>query len=326
MDTATRLLTRELAAKLIGTAVLAPSSHNTQPWIFRVRSRSIELLADRTRALPANDPDDRELTISCGCALFNLRVAAAHAGLATTVLPPPVDPPDPDCLAVLELVPNNPPEADLVPLFDPLSSRRTYRRTFSDRPVAAEASRALVDAAGREGAWLKILDGRALRQQVAELVAEGDEMQWANPTWRRELAVWMHPRRRGDGFGLPGLAVPMAQAVIRTFDMGYGIAARDIQLADASPALAVLGTAGDSLADWIAAGQALQRLLLTARLHDMQASYLNQPIQVAWLRPRLLQLTGHPGFAQLLLRMGYPDAEVAAAPRRPLDEVTEFAE
>ena len=35
---------------------------------------TVELLADRTRALPVNDPQDRELTISCGCALFNLRV------------------------------------------------------------------------------------------------------------------------------------------------------------------------------------------------------------------------------------------------------------
>lgn len=325
MDKATDLLTHELAAQLIGTAVLAPSSHNTQPWVFRVRKRSIDLLADRTRALPANDPDDRELTISCACALFNLRVAAAHAGLAAT-LHAPAGSADPDCLAVLELAPDIPPEADLSPLFGAVTSRRTYRRTFSDRPVAAEASLALVEAARREGAWLTILDGGALRQQVAELVAEGDEVQWVNPTWRRELAAWMHPRRRGDGFGLPGLAAPMAQAVIRTFDMGHGIAARDIQLADASPALAVLGTAGDALADWMAAGQALQRLLLTARLHGMQASYLNQPVQVAWLRPRLQQLTRRPGFAQLLLRIGYPDTEVAATPRRPLDQVIEFAD
>ena len=58
---------------LVQAATLAPSSHNTQPWLFRLEGQVIELLADRTRALPVNDPDDRELTISCGCALFNLR-------------------------------------------------------------------------------------------------------------------------------------------------------------------------------------------------------------------------------------------------------------
>ena len=63
--------------RLLEAAVQAPSSHNTQPWLFRVEDGAVHLLADRTRALPVNDPDDRELTISCGCALLNLRVAAA---------------------------------------------------------------------------------------------------------------------------------------------------------------------------------------------------------------------------------------------------------
>ncbi|WP_205208599.1 hypothetical protein [Arenimonas caeni] len=66
---------------LIARAVLAPSSHNTQPWLFRPGEGHVELLADRTRALPVNDPDDRELVISCGAALLTLRAAAAGAGL-----------------------------------------------------------------------------------------------------------------------------------------------------------------------------------------------------------------------------------------------------
>jgi len=314
-----------MATTLIGAAVRAPSSHNTQPWVFRVRGSCIDLLADRTRALPVNDPDDRELTISCACALFNLRVAAAHAQLACTRKAAP-DPADPDCLATLELAPATAPDTPLATLFDAVALRRTYRRTFADRPIAPGVVDALAQAATREGAWLHFLDSNARRQQAAELVAEGDEDQWADPAWRRELAAWMHPRRRGDGLALPGLTLPIAQAVVRTFDMGYGVAARDIQLADASPVLAVLGTPGDTRADWIAAGQALQRLLLTATLHGLQASYLNQPIQMASLRTQLRQVTGRTGFAQLLLRLGYAEGEVPATPRRPLQEVIEIGE
>ena len=59
-------------------AILAPSSHNTQPWRFVSGGRELLICADRRRSLPNIDPFDRELIISCGAALFNLRVALAH--------------------------------------------------------------------------------------------------------------------------------------------------------------------------------------------------------------------------------------------------------
>ena len=61
-------------------AVLAPSSHNTQPWLFRVVDDTAELYADRNRALRVVDPDDRELVISCGAALHHLRTAVRYFG------------------------------------------------------------------------------------------------------------------------------------------------------------------------------------------------------------------------------------------------------
>jgi hypothetical protein len=199
--------------------------------------------------------------------------------------------------------------------------RRTYRRRFAATAVDLQVVHALVDAASCEGAEFTVLDSDDQRQRSAALVAEGDAAQWANPSWRRELAAWMHPRRQGDGLTVPALAVPVAQLVVRSFDMGRGVAAKDRQLADESPLLGVLSTAGDEPRDWLAAGQALQHLLLVGVRHGLQASYLNQPVQVAALRPALQQLTGRPGFAQLLLRMGVADEVLPASPRRPQTDI-----
>jgi nitroreductase len=66
-------------------AILAPSSHNTQPWLFNIDVNAIELYADRTRALPVVDPEDRELTISCGAALLHLLLAIRHFGYSCRV-------------------------------------------------------------------------------------------------------------------------------------------------------------------------------------------------------------------------------------------------
>ena len=68
-------------------AVLAPSSHNSQPWHFVLQDDSVLVCADRTRALPVVDPFDRELVISCGAALFNLRVALNHFDCGCAVRP-----------------------------------------------------------------------------------------------------------------------------------------------------------------------------------------------------------------------------------------------
>ncbi|HEX8385847.1 MAG TPA: nitroreductase family protein, partial [Rubricoccaceae bacterium] len=59
---------------LVRYAVLAPSARNTQPWRFHVAGNTLELWADRTRGLPVVDPAGRELTISCGAALYHLRL------------------------------------------------------------------------------------------------------------------------------------------------------------------------------------------------------------------------------------------------------------
>lgn len=304
---------------LVLAASLAPSSHNTQPWLLRVDGHVVDVLADRTRALPVNDPHDRELTISCGCALFNLRVAAAAVGLEARVDVLP-DAADADHLARVHLSSAvvTQPDGELQ---SALTERRTYRRRFAATAVGPETVLVLADAVTREGAVLNVLETDDQRLRAAALVAAGDEALWANPSWRRELAAWMHPRRRGDGLTLPALAVPVAQLVVRSFDMGHGVAAKDRHLADGSPLLAVLSTAGDEARDWLAAGQALQRLLLVGVQRGLQASYLNQPVQVSALRPAVQQLTGRPGFAQLLLRMGVPADTLPAAPRRPMTDI-----
>jgi nitroreductase len=303
---------------LIHKAVRAPSSHNTQPWLFHVSESTISLYADRTRALPVNDSDDRELTISCGCALMNLRVAAAAEGLDVRIEALPVSD-EPDLLARLSFstTPGAPvPEASLASFIE---QRRTYRKRFLPRKVDTEALNLLIDSAEREGAWWRPLTTDSARHRAAELVAEGDAAQWANPTWRRELAVWMHPRRRGDGLTVPTRAAPVARLVVRTFDMGGGVGAKDRELAEESPLLAVLGTDGDQPRDWLLAGQALERVLLVACQNGLQASYLNQPIQVASLRSKLQDLVG-AGFPQILLRLGYPAEEIPASPRRAVED------
>lgn len=315
---------QEQARQMIGRAVLAPSSHNTQPWLFRISEPDIDLYADRLRALPVNDPEGRELAISCGCALMNLRVAAASSGFGVNVQLLP-EPAEPDLLARVSFVEQSEASFEEAQLAEFIERRRTYRKSFLPREVSDSVVGQFIEAAKREGALLRQLSTEGDRQQAAALVAAGDAAQWVNPNWRRELAAWMRPRRQGDGLTTSALAAPVVRFVVRSFNMGGGIGAEDRELAETSPLLVVLSTDGDQLRDWLLAGQALQRILLIACQHGLQAAFLNQPIQVASLRARLQRLAGD-GFPQILLSVGYPNEEIRPTPRRALDEVIVPAE
>jgi nitroreductase len=311
---------------LLAYAVLAPSGHNTQPWRFRLRGAALDLLADRSRALPVVDPDDRELTISCGAALANLRCAAAALGerLAVAILP---DAASPDLLATIRTLGPCPPQVRLARLLRAMTARRTSRHVFAPDPVPEPLRDEAIAAAEQAGeVRLHWLDGAADRHAAALLVAEGDRIQMADPRFRAELAGWIRSRHSGRrdglsmaGFGLPDLLSGVAAAILRRFDLGEGQAARDAALADGAPVLALLATPGDTPRDWMAAGEALERLLLAITAGGLTASYLNQPVEVPALRPRLAAAAG-AATPQILLRIGRGPKPPPSA-RRPLEAV-----
>jgi nitroreductase len=312
---------------LLNYAVLAPSGHNTQPWLFEVRDATVELYADRTRGLAVVDPEDRALVISCGAALFYLRVAMSHFGYEgeVEVLS---DPDDPDLLARVRLGPDHPETEEERMLFQAIPKRRSNRRPFEAREVPGRLLSTLQGAAWEEGAWLHLIEDEDAKHAVAELIAEGDRIQLADKSFRRELASWVHPNRTRSHDGIPGYAFGFGDLMslagpfaIRTFDTGKGQAAKDRQLAEGSPVLAILGTGGDAPPEWLAAGQALARVLVRARAEGVWASFLNQPIEVPELRPRLRDAIGVEGYPQLLFRLGY-GPEVRPTPRRHVEEIS----
>lgn len=302
---------------MLNYAVLATSNYNTQPWLFRIAGDTVELYADRTRGLPVIDPDDRGLTLACGAALYHLRVAMRHFGYSPVVELLP-DERNRDLLARVKMGERAEPTEEIEQLFTAIPERRLNRQPFEDRPVPDDLLEELRQTAAEEGAWLHLVTDKRAQRALAELIAEGDRIQWANSRFRRELASWIHPARRRDG--LAEYALGMGALVIRTFDLGEGQAARDRELANGSPVLAVLGTRGDNVRDWLIGGQAAGRVLLHAQAAGVSASYLNQPVEVEELRPRLRETIGRTGYPQLVLRLGYGPS-IDPAPRRSLSEV-----
>jgi nitroreductase len=307
-------------------AILAPSSHNTQPWRFIINGDELLVCADRIRSLANIDPFDRELIISCGAALFNLRVALAYFQVPVGITTFPQSS-DPDIVARVVFPASGPMLKDLAELFNAISNRTTNRDPFSGDNVPAAIVERLKSAAASEGVDVAFAQELAQRERLATLIAKADRRQFDDPRFRRELASWIHPSRRNDGMpaASQGLrvtdaATPIVAMAIRTFDLGNGVGAAHEELARGSPLLVALSTPMDNNEGWLTAGLGLQRLLLVATNEGYSTSYLNQPIEVADLRTELTKELSIDGYPQLLLRVGR-GRPVSHSPRRPISDV-----
>ena len=346
---------REKLQFLVNYAVLAPSKCNAQPWLFEICGDSLDLICDRHWAFREVDPAGRELIMSCGAALLNLMVAAAHFGYGTRVQTFPW-PGVKYLLARVRLAVLTPGEErtstapgtlgagggtgpaqsplggvlDREELFVAMQRRCTSRRHFERRMPAAETLAGFAQAMTPCQAWLHWLDHQSTRRKVVELVGRGDREQMANKPLRSELARWLQRPHAAPCEGYPasrfGLHGPMqwlAPGVglgLRALDLGHLVAYRDRRLAQEGPVLGVLGTAQDTPGDWLAAGQALELLWLLATAAGLSISVFSQPTEMPHLRAELTRIIGTSGSPQVLFRLGY-GARDEHTPRRPTTEV-----
>ena len=317
-------LSPDEVADLLATAGRAPSLHNSQPWRFLVRPKVIELWADPERRLPAADPTGREHRVACGAALFNLRLAL-HGRDIRPLVTLHADGDHPDLLASVRFGGRRPPTPAQQQLLAAVPQRHTNRLPFTDNPVTPGERAALGKAAIEEGAWLHMVVDQRERSGLARLAAEAHTSQQADPAYRAELAEWTAVAEdRDDGVpARPGDYRPAAQErwVKRDFTGGQGRSTATTAIPfEREPAIAVLTSYAFGPSADVIAGQATQRVLLTATAEGLTASFLSQLIEVERAREELRRLIGGQRGPQVVLRIGrgWP---VSATPRRAVDDL-----
>lgn len=314
---------------VVELAGLAPSVHNSQPWRFAWDGEALDLREDPRRGLQVVDPSGRERVLSCGAALLNARLALAELGRATTVQLLP-DGDDGEVLA--RLVPGEEVEVDAHDheLAAAAVRRATDRDPYDQRPVPEDVLAALRAAAVQEGGWLHAVPTGPGEVDLDVLLARADAAQTADPGYLTELESW---RTESGDLGVPTAALPTVPASqrgsslsLRDFDAGRGGAAAgetDAAPVPEHPTVLVLGTDEDTRRDWLAAGAALQRVLLVGTVHGIAAQPITSVLEVPVLRERLRSSLGLLGHPQMVLRAGY-GTHGPVTHRLPVDEVLEL--
>ena len=306
-------------------AIAAPSVHNSQPWRFRLHPDRIDVFWDADRALRAIDPHGREGLISVGAAVLNLRVAILAAGRIPHLRLLP-DANTQTLAATIMLGRPHRPDMTVKALASAIAYRRTNRRPFRDIGVREEIISQLVMAAQVEGASLTALTDPVERQAFLELIRVANEWQGEDPRYRDELAGWTATEpARGDGIPVAsfGPSDRSGSGPMRDFGLDHPDAPRRNARFESAPTVVMLCTSGDTPADWLRAGQAMERVLLTATVRGVANTPMTSPTEI----PELRSLLCDPSRAvpQVLLRLGYGNP-CPATPRRPLADVVEMAD
>ena len=291
--------------------------HNTQPWRFRLQpaSQQIELYADPARMLRYSDPHGRAVHLACGAALLNLRLAIMMNGREPRVRLLP-DPEQPLLLATVQLGGVYRPVGADRDLHAAIAARHTNRKPFSNRRLPPGVLAELAAAARLEGAVLHF-PGEEEAHRLQHLVADAERELLAEPGYRAELARWVGGERGRDG--VPEAALGPRDPARATPVRDFGTPATDYAWFEENPQFAVLSTATSTPLGWLRAGQAMQRVLLTATVHGIATCPLTQPLETAdaWQVRDPHSASEEP---QMILRLGY-GLPVPASPRRPVTEV-----
>jgi hypothetical protein len=314
----------QLMHELARFATLAPSSHNTQCWTFRLQEQAIVIAPDLARRCPSVDPDDHHLHVSLGCATENLAHAALAAGLHAEVR---FDSTGPGAVTVhLEAT-----RASATPLFRAISERQCTRGDYDGKPVSTDELRLLERAGTGNGVRVMLMTERADMEKVLEYVVAANSAQLGDAAFVAELKSWIRfsaaeAQRSGDGLfagttGSPVLPRWLASPLMGLFLTPKADTERYAKQVRNSSGIAVFVSEANDKAHWIEAGRCYERFALQATALGLRNAFLNQPVEVGAIRPQFAAALGLGTLRpDLVVRFGRGPA-MPLSMRRPVQAV-----
>lgn len=314
-----------LGRELVRFATLAPSSHNTQCWQFALDAdgRSIIILPDLVRRCPAVDPDDHHLFVSLGCAAENLVEAALAHGFKGEV--------QFDAASNAARVTLAPTRARTTPLFTAIPVRQCTRGDYDSKPVSVEELALLQRAGSSAAVRLLMLTERPAMEQTLDHVMQGNTAQLTDAAFVKELKAWIRFNgadavRTRDGLysvctgnpNIPSWIGDLAFRWILTVEGENDKVARQVR---SSAGIAVFSGLAADKAHWVDVGRCYERFALQATSLGIRNAFLNQPVEVAALRPAFAAALGLGGQRpDLVVRFGRGPV-MPRSLRRPVEAV-----
>ena len=319
------LPTEPVLKDFVRYATLAPNSHNTQPWKFRLGTDAIEILPDLTRNCPVVDPDDHHVFVTLGCSAENLLIAGNSRGRPGEVA---IRPAGKETSIQISLGTGASSDTELC---DAIPLRQSTRSDFDGQPLSSDELRALERAAKISGVETLFLADRTKMDGVLEYVIQGNTAQCNDPDFVQELKDWMRFNPEAalatrDGLFTACSGNPTSPTWLGNFmfDRFFATDSENEKYAsqmNSSAGVVVFIADREDEEGWIQVGRSFQRFALQATAIGVRHAHLNMPVEVASVRGEFASWLGAPGTRpNLVIRIGRAPA-LPMSLRRQVDEV-----
>ena len=318
----------EQAYFLLNFGVLAPSSHNSQPWSFKVEETCIKLFVEQTRRLPVGDANGRQLYISLGCAIENITTAADYYGYSTSVDFNGGN----DCVATVRFVKKT-MSADPNHLIFSIQKRMVNRSKYQDKQVEPQILNSFKKQE-KQNLKITVITDSEVKNKLADIALTATSTSMSDPAFREELSHYVIANTSAKKFGMPGFSLGfptlisyLAPFMLKTFNMSKLSNKQDEPLLKKfTPYMIVISTKEDSQKEWIEIGRTFQKMFLIAPSHGISFAVWAAPIQIGEYYRDMQKILGIEYRPQMFFRMGYATKDMGGhSPRFRADEVVKIS-
>ena len=307
-------------------ATLAPNSHNTQPWKFRLGADEVEVLPDVSRRTPVVDPDDHHLYVSLGCAAENLAIAGNASGQPADIGVTA----DRNEGTSIQVKLGRGASRD-TELCQAILARQSTKSPYDGQALPTGELRRLEQAASMPGVDVVFITERPRLDEALQFIQQGNGAQMDDADFVRELKDWIRYNPAAALKSCDGLLSTCSGHPSATnwlgpiiFSLAFKRDAENRKLAKqlhSSAGLAVFVSETENPEGWIQVGRSFERFALQATVLGIRHAHVNMPIEVPAVRPAFADWLGIPGRRpDLVIRFGKA-APMPMSIRRPVDSV-----
>ncbi|MBI2450682.1 MAG: nitroreductase family protein [Candidatus Nealsonbacteria bacterium] len=307
---------------LLHYGVLAPSSHNSQPWAFKIGENNLEIYADFKRKLKEGDKDGRMLFVSLGCLITNLKIAADYLGLAYdfNYLSEPTG------LAAIMNFRGEKEKSEKY--FKAIAERRSNRNRYKDMLIPEPNLKELENLNCEKSLRINFITGQELKSKIAEISSQAMGQAMSNRNFRRELASWLRTNLTmkkdgmpGNGHGISLLVSFIAPFILRHVNVSKVEAKKEKKRIMNFPAVGIISSKENNPASWLKTGELLEMILLAAQSRGIDSAIRVAAIENQEAREKLKNALNLKGFLpQMLFGLGYAEKEAPHSPRRKIED------